>query len=234
MGIENARSSPPFGDGNVILSSTKSMQFHRDSRLPDSASGIQGDLKRNLHPFRLLDQRGTDFDNLLVRYFGLLGDLVSSDFQADNGIGIRIAHANRLPNDECQNPQLVDGGISTNSFARPFLVGGTPVDVLSGVPVGNRLGRVELPELEPKREPLPSIDVTLPGPGSLAVPFQKLGHPGIPTVSLDRAGSHELIGFELGAKRSSLGRLSWIVGPKLGRLIAPLPVAVDELDEPIG
>ena len=70
--------------------------------------------------------------------------------------------------------------------------------------------------LEPKREPLPGVEVALVSARTFAVPFKILRHSSIPAAAESAGSSSKLRRFELRAERAGLHRLFGIVRPESG------------------
>jgi len=204
----------------------------RNSRLPQTAPGMQRDLERAPHPFRLLLQMLPDLHNLRVRQFRLLRHLVSPQFEANQWVGFCVPQPDRLPQEQREGFQFHNGRIASHCFPGLLLVGRAPLQVFERVAVRDVPRRMEVTELQPKRQPLPGTRITFQRAWALTMPLQKLRHPGIPTVAESPGGAGEFLRFHLRAQGAGLDGFSRMIRPHSGGLVAALAVGVDELDEP--
>src|ERR1043166_7719444 len=82
-------------------------------------------------------------------------------------------------------------------------------------------------ELEPVRQPVPRVKITLQRGGTLAVPLQILFHPSVPRLAVDDGSSMMLLCFQFGAQSLGLCSIVRIVGAQASGAVSFFLLAVE-------
>ena len=205
----------------------------RNPRLAQPAARVQGNIKRDLHPFRFLLEQLADLADFRVGQFRFLRRLVPLQFQTRQRIGIHMTEPHRLAHDHGERLQFKNRRVAPDRLAGLFLVGRPPVNVFQRVAVSDGARRMKLLGLQPKRQPLPAVQIAFQRERTFAVPFQKFRHPIIPAALVERtAGAGQFLHLGFGAQRPRLDRVAGIIRPVRRGFVAPFSVAVNVLDGP--
>ena len=97
---------------------------------PKTAAGSQGDFKDDSHPAWFIGQGSTDFGDLLFRHGWLFLGGFFGKTNSFHRVELHQPSADSMSHDSIQQPHLINRRVSRSRLARPFLVGGSPLDVV--------------------------------------------------------------------------------------------------------
>ena len=125
-----------------------------------------------------------------------------------------MAEPHCFPDNHRKSFQFKNGRVTANRLAGLFLVAGAPVNIFKSVAVGDGARGMVVFFLQPKRQPFPSIKVTLQCEWTFAMPIEILRHLSIPAAAFDLTSvAVEFLGFKLRPHSARLDGLAGIVSP---------------------
>src|SRR3984957_3892336 len=114
------------GERDLVLA--KIPAFQRQPCFPQPASGMEGNLKGDLHPFRLRFKCLANLPDFLISDFRLFRGLISLQLEAHQRICLGMSKTHSFSHNHRKEFQFHDGGVSPGDLSALFLKSRAPIN----------------------------------------------------------------------------------------------------------